>query len=188
MRGPGTGAHREVHLCLGQALHCGCDPFAGRPRGPASEVVVGGQGCRVERRDEHGFRRVVGVGDHAVGALPIIGHSPERAAAHDLLARRAAHVELRESSYCRSASGVTVTGESTCASPRLTAATVPPDGRSKQDALVALAEEQRRTRLHPVAGLHQQFGESHPRNRGATQRTRRPPALRLAARRRCPGD
>ncbi len=144
----------SVRRCIAARPVC---RSASRPR--QREVVVGGQGCRVERRDEHGFRRVVGVGDHAVGALH--DHRPQSRAEqqlHDLLARRAAHVELRELLVLSVGIGRHGHGEHLALLAAIDGRHRTPDGRSKQDALVALAEEQRRTRLHPVAGLHQQFG------------------------------
>ncbi len=155
----GLGAHRKVHLAVGELaqhfetlLQVGLLAFQ-------REVHVGGQGGRIERRHENRLGSVVGIGDDAVRTL--LNHRPQtRFEQHldNLRTIRLAQIELRELLVLLLGVGSHRDVENLALLTAIHGRHGTADRRSEKHAAVVLIEEQRRTDLYLVARLHQQLG------------------------------
>lgn len=155
----GLGAHREVHLARREPAHQ-LDAGLQVPLLVAEdEVVVRSERRGVEGGDEDGLRRVVRVGDDAVGSLH--DHRPEARTQQqfdDLLARSLLQVGLLELLVALNGVGGHRHGEHLALLSAVDGGHLAADGRREEDALVVLVEEQRRSGLHLISHLNQQLG------------------------------
>ncbi len=155
----GLGAHREVHLAGREFTHHVDTRLKVLLLGFQDVVVVRGQRRRVERGDEDRFRRVVGIGDDAVG--PLHDHRPEarpKQQFDDLLARSRFQIGLCELLVLLRGVGGYRHAENLALLTAIDGGHRAADGRREEDALVGLVEEQRRTGFHLIALLNQQLG------------------------------
>ena len=155
----GLGAHRQVHLARREAAHhldAGLEVLL---LVAEHEVVIRGQRRGGEAGDEDRLRRVVRVGDDAVGSLH--DHRPEARTQQqfdDLFARSGAEVDLAELLVALPAVGGHRHREHLALLAAIDRRHRAADGRREEDPLVVLVEEQRRTGLHLIAHLNQQLG------------------------------
>ena len=154
-----AGPHREVHLARGEATHdvdTGLEVF---PFAPQHEVVIGGQGRGIERRNEYGLRNVVRVGNDAIGTLH--DHGPQARTQQlpdDLLPCGGFQIDRRELLVSLGRIGLDGHVEHFAFLSAIDRRHRAADRRGKEHPLVVLIEEQRRACLHPVTDLNQQLG------------------------------
>ena len=155
----GLGTHRKVHFARREAAHhldAGLEVLL---LVAEHEVVIRGQRRGVEGGNENGLRRVVRVGDDAVG--PLHDHRPEAGTEQqfdNLLAGRFLEVGLGELLVALRGIRRYGYGEHLALLPAVDGSNRPADRRREEDTLAVLVEEQRRTGFHLIAYLNQQLG------------------------------
>lgn len=155
----GLGAHRKMHLARSEFAHYVDTGLEVLLLGAQDVVVVRSQRRGIEGGDEDRFRRVVRVGDNAVGSLH--DHGPETRLEQqldNLLAGSLLQIGLRELLVALYGGGRHGHGENLALLAAVDGRNRTADGRREEDALAVLVEEQRRTGFHLIAHLNQQLG------------------------------
>ena len=154
-----TGTHAQMDLTRSELAHRFDTRFEVPLLTGQHEIVIRSQRCGIERRNENGLRCVARIGDDTVRPLDNHGPKPRLEQKIDnLFAGSGLHIQLGKLFVHLGRIGLDRHVENATLLTAIDRRNRTADGRGENHPFVVLVEEQRGTRLDPVAGFHQQLG------------------------------